>query len=61
LKVAASASRALPSQRRAPEAWANDAIDRLVAEVTAGFKGDVGVVPRFLREFASQMDLVEEQ
>ena len=36
-------------------------IGRLVAEVTAGFKGDVGVVPRqFLREFVNQMDLVEE-
>jgi hypothetical protein len=36
-------------------------IDRLVAEVTAGFKGDVGVVPRqFLREFVTQLDLVEE-
>lgn len=36
-------------------------IKRLVAEVTAGFKGDVGVVPRqFLREFVTQMDLVEE-
>lgn len=36
-------------------------IDRLVAEVTAGFKGDVGVVPRqFLREFVNQMDLVDE-
>lgn len=36
-------------------------IDRLVAEVTLGFKGDVGVVPRqFLREFITQMDLVEE-
>lgn len=36
-------------------------IDRLVAEVTAGFRGDVGVVPRqFLREFVTQMDLVEE-
>ncbi len=34
---------------------------RLVAEVTTGFKGDVGVVPRqFLREFVTQMDLVEE-
>ena len=30
-------------------------------EVRAGFKGDVGVVPRqFLREFVTQMDLVEE-
>jgi hypothetical protein len=37
-------------------------IDRLVAQVTAGFRGDVGVVPRqFLREFVTQMDLVEEQ
>jgi hypothetical protein len=36
-------------------------IDRLVQEVTKGFKGDVGVVPRqFLREFVSQLDLVEE-
>lgn len=36
-------------------------IDRLVAEVTAGFKGDVGVVPRqFLREFIDQMDLVND-
>jgi len=36
-------------------------IDRLVTEVTAGFKGDVGVVPRqFLREFVTQLDLVEE-
>src|SRR4051794_4981269 len=32
-----------------------DFIDRLVAEVTKGFKGDVGVVPRqFLREFTTQ-------
>jgi hypothetical protein len=36
-------------------------IDRLVDEVTKGFKGDVGVVPRqFLREFVTQLDLVEE-
>jgi hypothetical protein len=36
-------------------------IARLVAEVTAGFRGDVGVVPRqFLREFITQMDLVDE-
>lgn len=36
-------------------------IDRLVADVTAGFKGNVGVVPRqFLREFVTQMDLVDE-
>lgn len=36
-------------------------IERLVAEVTAGFKGDVGVVPRqFLRELVTQLDLVDE-
>lgn len=36
-------------------------VDRLVAQVTAGFKGDVGVVPRqFLREFVTQLDLVDE-
>ncbi len=36
-------------------------INRLVAEVTKGFKGDVGVVPRqFLREFVMQLDLVDE-
>ncbi len=34
---------------------------RLVADVTAGFKGDVGIVPRqFLREFVTQLDLVDE-
>jgi hypothetical protein len=38
-----------------------DFINRLVAEVTKGFRGDVGVVPRqFLREFVTQLDLVEE-
>lgn len=36
-------------------------VERLVVEVTTGFKGDVGVVPRqFLREFVTQLDLVEE-
>jgi len=36
-------------------------VERLVAEVTKGFKGDVGVVPRqFLRAFVTQMDLVDE-
>jgi len=35
-------------------------IQRLVDEVTKGFKGDVGVVPRqFLREFVNQLDLVD--
>lgn len=38
-----------------------DFVDRMVAEVTRGLRGDVGVVPRqFLREFVTQMDLVEE-
>jgi P-loop Domain of unknown function (DUF2791) len=36
-------------------------VSRLVAEVTKGFRGDVGVVPRqFLREFVTQLDLVDE-
>jgi len=36
-------------------------VGQLVNQVTAGFKGDVGVVPRqFLREFVTQMDLVHE-
>ncbi len=36
-------------------------IQRLVEDVTTGFKGDVGVVPRqFLREFVTQMDKVDE-
>lgn len=36
-------------------------IDQLVAKVTEGFRGDVGVVPRqFLREFVNQLDLVDE-
>ena len=36
-------------------------LQRLVDEVTAGFRGDVGVVPRqFLREFVNQLDLVDE-
>jgi hypothetical protein len=36
-------------------------IGRLVDEVTKGFRGDVGVVPRqFLREFVETMDRVDE-
>ena len=36
-------------------------INRLVSEVTKGFRGDVGVVPRqFLRQFVTQLDLVDE-
>ncbi|MDH5674423.1 MAG: BREX system ATP-binding protein BrxD [Myxococcales bacterium] len=36
-------------------------LEQLVDKVTEGFKGDVGVVPRqFLREFVTQMDMVDE-
>lgn len=36
-------------------------IERLVTKVTAGFKGDVGVVPRqFLRQFVNILDLAAE-
>lgn len=36
-------------------------IDKLVAEVTKGFRGDVGVVPRqFLREFVEVLDNVQD-
>jgi hypothetical protein len=36
-----------------------DFIEQLVAQVTSGFKGDVGVVPRqFLRRFVNVLDLV---
>lgn len=36
-------------------------IERLVSEVTRGFKGDVGVVPRqFLRQLVSVFDIVSE-
>ena len=46
---------------RLKERVSDEFIDRLVREVTTGFKGDVGVVPRqFLREFVTQMDLVDE-
>lgn len=39
----------------------NEFVGKLVDEVTRGFKGDVGVVPRqFLREFVTQLDLVDE-
>ena len=46
---------------RLKERISDEFIERLVEEVTKGFKGDVGVVPRqFLREFVTQMDLVDE-
>lgn len=38
-----------------------DFIERLVNKVTAGFKGDVGIVPRqFLREFINVLDLTSD-
>lgn len=44
---------------RLREKVTTDFIERLVAQVTAGFKGDVGVVPRqFLRRFVNVLDLV---
>lgn len=51
-----------PRNRERIESRVSNAfIERLVAEVTKGFKGDVGVVPRqFLREFVNQLDLVDE-
>jgi hypothetical protein len=46
---------------RLMERVSDDFIEQLVDQVTEGFKGDVGVVPRqFLREFVHQMDLVDE-
>lgn len=50
-----------PDRARLEQKVSTAFIDRLVAEVTTGFKGDVGVVPRqFLRELVTQLDLVEE-
>ncbi len=63
-KVALRLRELYPAQDRARlEREISDAfIAKLVTQVTEGFKGDVGVVPRqFLREFVTQMDLVEEQ
>ena len=49
-------------RHRLEEQVSAEFVDLLVAEVTRGFKGDVGVVPRqFLREFVDQMDLVEQE
>lgn len=48
-------------QDRVKERITDDFIASLVNKVTAGFAGDVGVVPRqFLREFVGVMDLVDE-
>lgn len=49
------------NRARLDEKMTSAFIEKLVAAVTTGFKGDVGVVPRqFLREFVTQLDLVEE-
>jgi hypothetical protein len=49
-------------RERVLEKISEEFIDRLVAEVTKGFKGDVGVVPRqFLRELVDQMDIVDDR
>jgi hypothetical protein len=46
---------------RIQERVSDEFIERLVDQVTEGFKGDVGVVPRqFLRELVGQLDLVDE-
>ena len=49
-------------RQRLEEQISSEFVDLLVAEVTRGFKGDVGVVPRqFLREFVNTMDTVEQE
>ena len=48
-------------RERLEERVSEDFVERLVDQVTEGFGGDVGIVPRqFLREFVSRMDLVDE-
>jgi hypothetical protein len=52
-----------PTKKRAEleEKVSSAFVSRLVDQVTAGFKGDVGIVPRqFLREFVDVLDLVEQ-
>ncbi len=46
---------------RLAEKVTTDFIEQLVNQVTAGFKGDVGVVPRqFLRKFINVLDLTDQ-
>ena len=62
--VAKNLRRLFPAQDRLriDAAVTDDFINQIVAKVTEGFRGDVGVVPRqFLREFVSQLDLVEQE
>jgi hypothetical protein len=50
----------MPNRERVISRVSDGFLDRLVASVTAGFRGDVGVVPRqFLRELVNVMDLVD--
>lgn len=50
-----------PQRARVEYKVSDEFIARLVDQVTEGFRGDVGVVPRqFLREFVHVMDLVDE-
>ncbi len=52
-----------PSQNRAriEKRITNDLVDRVVGEVTKGFRGDVGVVPRqFLRSYVAILDTVDQ-
>ena len=52
----------MPNRERVLSRVSNRFLDQLVAHVTAGFKGDVGVVPRqFLREVVHVMDLCKRE
>jgi len=51
----------MPNRQRVISRVSDKFIDDLVVSVTAGFRGDVGVVPRqFLRQLVNVMDLVDE-
>jgi hypothetical protein len=51
----------MPNRERVLARVSDGFIDKLVAHVTEGFRGDVGVVPRqFLRVLVNVMDLVDE-
>lgn len=50
----------MPNRQRVIDRVSDRFIEELVAKVTEGFRGDVGVVPRqFLRELVNVMDLVD--
>jgi P-loop Domain of unknown function (DUF2791) len=51
----------MPNRARVMLRVSDEFIEHLVAHVTAGFRGDVGVVPRqFLRELINVMDTVDQ-